>query len=89
MLSFLCLNQLGFRFGNEFIQLESYHAVIRVDWQLSEFGLQLLLKNGQVLRLMRYQFESDEYKKLNVLLDEGESNLSICLLSLKKRQESR
>ncbi|HCH02559.1 MAG TPA: hypothetical protein DEV85_11810 [Vibrio sp.] len=89
MLSFLFLNQLGFRFDNEFIQLESYHAVIRVDRQLSEFGLQLLLKNGQVLRLMRHQFDRDEYKKLNVLLDEGESNLSICLLPLKKRQESR
>ncbi|MGV3001274.1 hypothetical protein [Vibrio sp.] len=87
ILSFSLLNQFTVRFGHEATPPELFHPLIRIDRQLSEFGLQLLLKNGQVLRLMRYQFENDEYKKLNVVLDEGESNLSICLLSLKNQDK--
>lgn len=89
ILSFSLLNQLVFRFTHQAISPELFHPLIRIDRQLSEFGLQLLLKNGQVLRLMRYQFESDEYKKLNVVLDEGVNNLSICVLSSKKRQDKK
>ncbi|MCF7353927.1 hypothetical protein [Vibrio sp. CK2-1] len=89
ILSFSLLSQLVFRFGHQAISPELFHPLIRIDRQLSEFGLQLLLKNGQVLRLMRYQFESDEYKKFNVVLDEGVNNLSICVLSSKKRQDKK
>ncbi|MFH0257380.1 hypothetical protein ACGRL8_10165 [Vibrio rumoiensis] len=39
--------------------------------------MQLIMKDGQVLRLMRHQFKGHEYKKLNEVLDEGENNLSV------------
>ncbi len=87
IISFSHIKYLSFRCDHKVIQPELFHPLIRVDRQLSEFGLQLLLKNGQVLRLMRCQFENDEYKKLNVVLDEGANNLSVCVLVPKKRQD--
>lgn len=65
--------------------LKTYQSLIRIDRQLSELGLQLITKDGQVLRLMRHQFNGDEYKKFNAVLDEGESNLSICIINQDKK----
>lgn len=58
---------------------QTFFEVQRIDRQWREFGLQILLEEGNVLRLMRYQFEDAEYKALNAMLDEGAENLSICI----------
>lgn len=80
ILSFHCFQ----RFSQPFEDPEQiFFEVQRIDRQWREFGLQILLEEGNVLRLMRYQFEDAEYKALNAMLDEGVEKLSICLWDTK------
>ena len=84
-ISFSVLSNINLRSDKCLTGLKTYQSLIRIDRQLSEFGLQIITKNGQVLRLMHHQFNGDEYKKLNAILDEGESSLSICIINQDKK----
>ncbi|WP_157945987.1 hypothetical protein [Vibrio gangliei] len=64
---------------------DRFSLIQRLDRQWCEFGIQIVLHNGGLIRIFRHQMLEQDYKRLNALLDEGEGHIS-CLVQLKEME---